>query len=95
MSNVATPVKKEISKKRSFIIHKVGAGTDKGNTTLTLMMREGLVKQYLYLLCDTDLVEDLAEGEDITHLIPQNFVVRTSELVRDEQTIVLKWIELV
>ena len=95
METATAPVKKTLSTKRSFTVHKKGEPTAKGNTTLSVVMRQGLIKQFLYLLTDTENVEDINDGDDITSLIPQNFKIRESELVRDEQVTKLKWIELV
>jgi hypothetical protein len=91
--------KKTISKKRTFTIARIGEATTKGNITLMLIMREGLIKQYLYLLTDAENAEGLSAEDDITDLIPQNIKIRESELNNADgegnmTKSSIKWIEL-
>lgn len=72
--------KKAISKKRTFTVARIGEKTAKGNVTLMLIMREGLIKQYVYLLSDAETVEGIEVDQDITDMLPQNIKVRESEL---------------
>lgn len=100
METATTTPKKSISKKRSFIVNQVGEKTSKGNVTLRLTLKSGLIKQNLYMLCDADDVTDIEVGDDITDSIPENFKIRESSMETPDgngevKTSTLKWIESV
>lgn len=81
--------------KKTFIILSIGDASEKGNVTLKLSFKKGLVKQTLYLLTDAVDAKDLKVNQDISAMIPDTFSIRESILVVDEGQIVTKWIELV
>jgi hypothetical protein len=100
METATTTPKKAISKKRSFTVNQKGEVTSKGNVTLRITLKSGLMKQNLYMLCDADDVADIEVGSDITEFIPENFKIRESAMESPDgngemKTSILKWIESV
>jgi hypothetical protein len=82
--------------KKSFILLSIGDLSAKGNVSLKISYKKGLIKQTLYILADEADTKELKVGQDITDMMPDNFVIRPSILIGDEgQEIVTKWIELV
>lgn len=82
--------------KKTFILLSIGEVSAKGNVTLKISYKKGLIKQTLYILADEADTKTLKVGADISDMMPENFVIRTSILIgEDGQEIVTKWIELI
>lgn len=82
--------------KKTFILLSIGDVSAKGNVTLKLSYKKGLIKQTLYILADEADTKELKVGQDITDMMPESFVIRESHMIGDDQQeIVTKWIELV
>lgn len=83
----------------SLTVKKIGTKTEKGNVTIQLNYKKGLMKdpRTLNMLADADDVAALEIGQDITELVPKNFHIRESKWIVEEtgEEAVSFWIELV
>ncbi len=76
----------------SMIITEIGKVTAKGNQSLKMSYKKGLIKQTLYLLTSPEQASEVKLGDDVASQIPSDFKIRES--IGDNGA-VLKWVEAI